>query len=108
MRWIKIRAFTDDEIRLAYAKKQRTVYVRHLYSKNKNDIEQAYDSLQSGINFVDLANMFYETSVYDSSAGYLPVNYFGVDDAFAEAAYSIQKANIPNPLELDWAIILYM
>ena len=57
----KLEPLTDDEIRLAYAKKQRTVYVRHLYSKNKNEIEQAYDSLQSGINFVDLANTFYET-----------------------------------------------
>ena len=95
----KLEPLTDDEIRLAYAKKQRTVYVRHLYSKNKDDIEQAYDSLQSGINFVDLANTFYETSVYDSSAGYLgPVNYFGVDDAFAEAAYSINEGQYSEPI----------
>ena len=95
----KIVPLTDDEIRLAYAKNQRKVYVRHLYSKNKDDIEQAYDSLQSGINFVDLANKFYETLDYDSSAGYLgPVNYFGVDDVFAEAAYSTNEGEYSKPI----------
>ena len=97
---VKIEPLTDDEIRLAYAKKQRTVYVRHLYSKNKDDIEKAYDSLQSGANFVDLANEFYETAIYDSSAGYLgPVKYFGVDDVFAEAAYSTNEGQYSEPIK---------
>ena len=95
----KLEPLTDDEIRLAYAKKQRTVYVRHLYSKNKDEIQQAYDSLESGKNFVDLANKFYETLDYDSSAGYLgPVNYFGVDDVFAEAAYSTNEGEYSKPI----------
>ena len=97
---VRIEPLTDDEIRLAYAKKQRTVYVRHLYSKNKDDIEKAYDSLQSGVNFVDLANEFYETAIYDSSAGYLgPVKYFGVDDVFAEAAYSTNEGQYSEPIK---------
>ena len=96
----KLEPLIDDEIRLAYAKKQRTVYVRHLYSKNKDEIEQAYDSLQSGVNFVDLANEFYETAVYDSSAGYLgPVKYFGVDDVFAETAYSTNEGQYSEPIK---------
>lgn len=37
---VRIEPLTDDEIRLAYAKKQRTVYVRHLYSKNKDDMRK--------------------------------------------------------------------
>ena len=95
----KLEPLTDDEIRLAYAKKQRTVYVRHLYSKNKDEIQQAYDSLESDINFVDLANKFYKTLDYDSSAGYLgPVNYFGVDDVFAEAAYSTNENEYSKPI----------
>ena len=95
----KLEPLTDDEIRQAYAKKQRTVYVRHLYSKNKDEIQQAYDSLESDINFVDLANKFYKTLDYDSSAGYLgPVNYFGVDDVFAEAAYSTNEGEYSKPI----------
>ncbi len=95
----KLEPLTDDEIRLAYAKKQRTVYVRHLYSKNKDEIQQAYDSLESDINFVDLANKFYKTLDYDSSVGYLgPVNYFGVDDVFAEAAYSTNEGEYSKPI----------
>ena len=96
----KLEPLTDDEIRLAYAKKQRKVYVRHLYSNNKIDIDQAYDSLQSGVNFIELANNFYQTSTYDSLAGYLgPISYFGVDDVFAEAAYSTNEGQYSEPIK---------
>ena len=104
----KLEPLTDDEIRLAYAKTENSL-CKASYLKNKDEIEQAYDSLQSGVNFVDLANEFYETAVYDSSAGYLgPVKYFGVDDVFAKLPIQSMKVNIPNPLKPDWVIILYM
>ena len=95
----KIEPLTDDEIRLAYAKKQRTVYIRQLYSKDQKDLELAYDSLNSGKNFIDVANTFYETEEYDSSAGYLgPISYFGVDDVVAEAAYSTNQGQFTKPI----------
>lgn len=91
---------TDEEIRLAYAKKQRKVYVRHLYSKRESELFESYQRLENGDNFVDVANDFYQTSEYDSTAGYLgPVSYFGgVDDAFAEAAYSTNEGEYTEPV----------
>ena len=94
-----IDPLTDEEIRLAYAKRQRKVFIRQLYSKNPADLESAYEELESGENFVDVANRFYETSSYDSLAGYLgPVSYFGIDDAVAEAAYSIPQGEYTKPI----------
>ena len=90
----EIEPLTDDEIRLAYAKRQRKVYVRQLYSKNQDDLEAALSSLEAGKNFIDVANEFYQTPTYDSLAGYLgPISYFGVDDVVAEAAYSTNQGS---------------
>lgn len=91
---LEIEPLTDDEIRLAYAKRQRKVYVRQLYSKNQDDLEAALSSLEAGKNFIDVANEFYQTPTYDSLAGYLgPISYFGVDDVVAEAAYSTNQGS---------------
>ncbi len=90
---------TDEQMRLAYAKSKRSVYVRHLYSKNEQDLQEPYRRLKAGEDFIDVANDFYKTEKYDSSAGYLgPVSYFGVDDAFAEAAYSTNQGDFTKPV----------
>lgn len=90
---------TDEQMRLAYAKSKRSVYVRHLYSKNEQELQEPYRRLMAGEDFVDVANDFYKTEKYDSSAGYLgPVSYFGVDDAFAEAAYSTNQGDFTKPV----------
>ncbi len=90
---------TDDEVRLAYAKKQRRVYVRHLFSVLESELIEPFQRLQNGESFVDVANDFYETQQYDSTAGYLgPISYFGVDDAFAEAAYGTNEGEFSAPI----------
>lgn len=90
---------TDEEIRLAYAKRQRTVYVRQLFSTDVTDLEEPYQRLQAGEDFVDVANDFYNTEKYDSLAGYIgPISYFGVEDAFAEAAYSTNQNEFTEPV----------
>ena len=95
----EIEPLTDDDIRLAFAKRQRKVYVRQLYSKDPSEIEQAYEALESGEEFVDLANRFYQLPSYDSLAGYLgPMSYFGVEDIVAEAAYSTNEGEYSEPV----------
>tara|TARA_R110000868_G_scaffold368227_4_gene631271 strand:- start:2562 stop:4313 length:1752 start_codon:yes stop_codon:yes gene_type:complete len=94
-----IEQSTDDELRLAYAKRQRKVYVRHLFSLKEADLFEPYQRLERGDNFVDVANDYYETSVYDSTAGFLgQISYFGADDAFAEAAYSTNQGEYTKPI----------
>ncbi len=90
---------TDEEIRLAYAKRQRTVYVRQLFSTDISDLDEPIDRLKSGENFIDVANDFYKTEKYDSLAGYIgPISYFGEEDAFAEAAYSTNQNEFTEPI----------
>jgi hypothetical protein len=94
-----LEAPTDSALRLAYDKKQRKVYVRQLFSLDENEIEAAYQKLESGLNFVDVANDFFNTPEYDSLAGYLgPISYFGVDDAFGEAAFSTNQGEYTKPI----------
>ncbi len=99
---------TDEELRLAFAKRQRKVYVRHLYSQDPSDLEIPYQRLLDGENFIDVANDFYQTEVYDSLAGFIgPISYFGVDDAFADAAYSTNLNEFTEPIrsQLGYHII---
>lgn len=99
----RLEPATDDEVRLAYAKSKRTAYVRHLYSQNRDEIEGYYDRLLEGEDFIDLANELYETSSYDSLAGYIgPVKYYAVDDAFAEAAYSTNQGEFSKPVRSNF------
>lgn len=94
-----IEAPTDAEVRLAYAKKQRKVFVRHLFSLKESELVEPYQRLESGESFVDVANDYYETPAYDSTAGYLgPISYFGVDDAFADAAFSTNQGEYTKPI----------
>ena len=90
---------TDEEVRLAYDRKQRRVYVRQLFSMQREELLQPYERLKQGDDFVDVANDFYETEQYDSLAGYLGrISYFDVDDAFADAAFSTNEGDFTAPV----------
>lgn len=95
----RIEPPTDEELRLAYDKKKRDVYVRHLFSLNEEELLEPYQRLKAGESFVDVANDFYETAFFDSTAGYLgKISYFGVDHAFAEAAFSTNEGDFTAPV----------
>jgi hypothetical protein len=81
---------TEEQLRDAYAKTQRKVYVRQLYFNDETQALTYQKRLAAGEDFLALANELYGTAPGDSSAGYLgDVSYFGTDDAFAEAAFSL-------------------
>ncbi len=101
---------TDEELRLAFDKKNRKVYVRQLFSMFEEDLVEPLNRLKAGENFVDVANDFYETTEYDSLAGYLgPISYFGVEDAFAEAAFSTYQGEFTDPIRSKFGFhIIYV
>ncbi len=95
----RLDAPTEEELRLAFAKKKRKVYVRHLYARKPEDLVVPYEQLKQGDDFVDVANRFYNTAEYDSLAGYLGhISYFGADDKFAETAYSLNQGEFSEPI----------
>lgn len=99
---------TDEEMRLAFAKSKRKVYVRQLYATTEEALIPWYDSLLAGADFIQIANQFYETPEYDSLAGYLgSIGYYSVDDRFAETAFSLNKGEFSAPLrsKLGWHIV---
>jgi parvulin-like peptidyl-prolyl isomerase len=101
---------TEEDVRLAFAKSKRKVYVRHLFSKEEEKLSNYYQRLETGENFVDLANEFYETPEYDSTAGYLgPISYYGIDDNFAETAFSINEGGHSEPIRTSFGYhIIYV
>lgn len=81
---------TDAELRQAFVKTQRKVYVRQLFFNDESQAKEYAARLNAGEDFIRLANELYRTAAYDSNAGYLgDISYFGTDDAFAEAAFSL-------------------
>ncbi|NBC18897.1 MAG: hypothetical protein GVY18_16465 [Bacteroidetes bacterium] len=99
---------TEAELRTIYAKSKQQVVLRHLLYPTEADARDAYQRLQAGADFVDLANACFDLAEYDSLAGYLgPVGYFQVDDAVAEAAFALDKGEVSGPVRsrYGWHIL---
>jgi len=90
---------TEEEIRRAFARWKEKAVVRHLFYRDSVQARQAFDRLEAGVSFLDEAQRCYHTPSFDSSAGYIgPVGYFEVDDAFAEAAFSLKQHQYSRPV----------
>lgn len=93
------QAPTEHDARVAFARMQQQRYVRHLYFTRKEEADHYYARLQAGEDFLDLANELYRTAAYDSSAGWIgKVDYFNLDDAFAEAAWALEVGAYSAPI----------
>jgi parvulin-like peptidyl-prolyl isomerase len=98
---------TDEEVRLAFARWKAQVIVRHLFFNRKEEADMAYRRLQLGADFLGEAQDLYGVPG-DSAAGYLgPVKYFQMDDAFAEATFSLEEGSYSEPVQsrFGWHII---
>jgi len=90
---------TDPEVRLAFYRTKQKPYVRQLFFTDAERAEQYWQRLESGEDFINLANEVYHTPRYDSLAGYLgEISYFGVDDIFAETAFTLNAGEYSRPV----------
>ncbi|HCD51285.1 MAG TPA: hypothetical protein DEQ34_02470 [Balneolaceae bacterium] len=90
---------TDDQVRAAFFNTKVQLYPRQLYFKDKAQADEYYERLESGEDFVDLANELYQTTEYDSLAGSMgEISYFGVDHDFAEAAFALRAGEYSKPV----------
>ena len=99
---------TETEIRQAFARYKQPVIARHLFYGSETEANDAYTRLQTGTSFVDEAQICFQTVSFDSTAGWLgEVRYFQVDDAFAEAAFSLEIGSFSAPVRSrqGWHII---
>ena len=91
----------EAQLRTAFLRANKDLYIRQLYFRDEDKARHYHKRLETGEDFIDLANELYHphSSQYDSSAGYIgKVSYFNVDDAFAEAAWSLPPQQHSEPV----------
>ncbi|MEX2603007.1 MAG: peptidylprolyl isomerase [Gracilimonas sp.] len=94
-----LSAPTEEQVESAFFNTKIRMYVSHLFFTEKGAAEKAYNRLEKGESFLDVANDIYNISPYDSSAGYIgEIRYFNVDHAFGEAAWSLKAGEYSNPV----------
>ena len=99
---------TETEIRQAFARYKQPAIARHLFYGNETEANAAYARLRTGTSFIDEAQICFQTVTFDSTAGWLgEIRYFQVDDAFAEAAFSLATGSFSAPVRSrqGWHII---
>lgn len=96
------------DIRRAFARYKQPVLVRHLFYRNESEARAAHRRLETGQSFLDEAQRSFQTTTFDSTAGWLgEIRYFQVDDAFAETAFALQigSYSVPVQSQQGWHII---
>ena len=90
---------TEAQLRQAYLRDQSKRVVRHLFFTSLAEAQASWERLDAGEPFLEEARRVYDLPAVDSMAGYLgPVGYYSVDDAFAEAAFSLENGAYSEPV----------
>jgi succinate dehydrogenase flavin-adding protein (antitoxin of CptAB toxin-antitoxin module) len=90
---------TDAQIRRTFTRWKSQAVVSHLFFRSLEEARLSHDRLESGVPFLEEAQRVYGTTSFDSLAGYLgPIRYFNTDDAFAEAAWSLEQGAYSAPV----------
>jgi hypothetical protein len=98
-------AIPEEEVRQAYVRSKSKRVVRQLYFTSRAEAENYVTRLKQGESFVKLANELYRTPAFDSTAGLLgEIGYFSVDDAFAEAVFSLPADSSSGIIQSKWGL----
>lgn len=103
-----MQAPTEEQIRETFRRWKSQAVVRHLFFVSPDQARSSWERLEEGATFVEEARRIYDLPELDSTAGYLgAVRYFGVDDAFAEAAWSLEPGTYSEPVRsrYGWHIV---
>lgn len=99
---------SEEEVRQAFAHYKQPVLARHLFYRSELEANASYARLLDGTSFLEEAQRIYQTSFFDSTAGWLgEIRYFQVDDAFAESAFALAVDSFSSPVRSrqGWHII---
>lgn len=103
-----MQAPTEAQIRETFRRFKSEAVVRHLFFVSPEQARASWERLEEGATFIEEARRIYDLPELDSTAGYLgAVRYFGVDDAFAEAAWSLEPGTYSEPVRsrYGWHIV---
>jgi len=103
-----MQAPTEAQIRETFRRFKSEAVVRHLFFVSPDQAQESWERLEDGATFVEEARRIYDLPELDSTAGYLgAVRYFAVDDAFAEAAWTLEPGTYSKPVRsrYGWHII---
>lgn len=91
---------SDEEIREAFLRANQMIAARHLYAKTKDEADELYELLKSGVSFDILAKQVFTDSVLKNNGGYIGYFTWGdMDPAFEDAAFSLKIGEISKPVK---------
>jgi hypothetical protein len=95
--------FDEQQLREAYLKYNTKLRVRHLFTKDRDQVNELYSKLQRGHTFEELASQVFKDTILAKNGGELGWITLGeLDDVFAEAAYKLTRDEISQPIETRW------
>jgi|GEM_PF-6674251 len=90
---------SDLQLREAFFKSKMKLYARQLFFSDSLEAKRRYSQLKKGNNFIEIANEVYNTTKFDSLAGYLgELTYFSVDPNVAEVIFDLRAGEYSTPI----------
>lgn len=103
-REIKNKAKVDEnKIKFAYEKVRRTLYVNFIFSRDKNEINQLYAQLKSGIPFDTLLNKRIDIKYQKTP---IEVNFGAMREDIEDSLFSLPQGGYTQPVDYndEWYI----
>ncbi len=101
-------SISEIELRNEYLRQNQKIKVRHLYSKNKNEIEKIQNRLKSGESFKSIAKELFKDPILSSNGGELGWIEWGEwEPSFEEAAWELAPGEMSEPVrtQFGWHLI---
>ena len=99
---------SESDVLEAFRRTKEEVVLRHLFFQHPDSARAAYERLEKGADFLQLANEVFDTASFDSAAGLLGnAGYWDLDDAVAEAAWELNLNEHSEPVrsKYGWHIL---
>ncbi len=96
---------SEQELRTAFVKRNRTYTVRHLYVQTREEAQQWRQRLVAGLSFERAAQAVYADIDEDMAAsnGQLPPFTWGeMDPAFEAAVFAMKPGDLSEPVATQW------
>ncbi|MCF8260656.1 MAG: peptidylprolyl isomerase [Melioribacteraceae bacterium] len=99
---------TEEEAWEEYKKQNTAIAARHLFTKDKNEIEYLHEQLINGDTFENLATGLFQDSVLANNGGYLGyLNLSDFDPLIVDFLYNKQIGKISEPIQSSYGYHIF-